>query len=377
MINLSGANDISTSYGFNRHSYYFESRQLFFINNIFTSLLRKSKQLTNSATIRAVSRIVLCLVLICVAKTTYAQATSLASYPLKPIRLIVPFPAGGGNDVVARVIAQKLSERLGQPIVIDNKAGANGIVGIQALIASAPDGYTLAVASAGPIAVNPSLYERLAYDPVKDLTSITNLVSLPLLLVTHPSLPVKNIKELVALAKTKPGQLYFCSPGSGNSAHLAGELFNAMADVKLVHVPYKGQGPAMADLLSGQVQMLFSSIPPVLPYVHSGQLNALAIGNSKRIPTLPEIPTVSESGVPGFEAYSWVGLFGPPNMPKELVHKINKEFVDVLKLKDVGDRLSHEGALPVGDTAEEFSLYVKKEIIKWGAVVKSANIKAD
>ena len=348
MINLSGANDISTSYGFNRHSYYFESRQLFFINNIFTSLLRKSKQLTNSATIRAVSRIVLCLVLICVAKTTYAQATSLASYPLKPIRLIVPFPAGGGNDVVARVIAQKLSERLGQPIVIDNKAGANGIVGIQALIASAPDGYTLAVASAGPIAVNPSLYERLAYDPVKDLTSITNLVSLPLLLVTHPSLPVKNIKELVALAKTKPGQL-----------------------------PYKGQGPAMADLLSGQVQMLFSSIPPVLPYVHSGQLNALAIGNSKRIPTLPEIPTVSESGVPGFEAYSWVGLFGPPNMPKELVHKINKEFVDVLKLKDVGDRLSHEGALPVGDTAEEFSLYVKKEIIKWGAVVKSANIKAD
>jgi|APCry1669189733_1035249.scaffolds.fasta_scaffold22763_1 tripartite-type tricarboxylate transporter receptor subunit TctC len=377
MINLSGWNGVLLHYGFNRFSYRFGGDKFLCIKLIFTSLLRKSIPLPSWATIIKFSRIALCLVLICVARTNYAQAPSLASYPSKPIRLIVPFPAGGGNDVVARVIAQKLSERLGQPIVVDNKAGANGIVGIQALIASAPDGYTLAVASAGPIAVNPSLYERLSYDPVKDLTSITNLVSLPLLLVTHPSLPVKNIKELIALAKTKPDQLYFCSPGSGNSAHLAGELFNAMADVKLVHVPYKGQGPAMADLLSGQVQMLFSSIPPVLPYVHSGQLNALAIGNSKRISTLPEIPTVSESGVPGFEAYSWVGLFGPPNMPKELVHKINKEFVDVLKLKDVGDRLNREGALPVGDTAEEFSLYVKKEIIKWGAVVKSANIKAD
>ena len=316
-------------------------------------------------------------VLCCASSAVNAQTVAASIYPNKPIRLIVPFPAGGGNDVVARVIAQKLSERLGQPIVIDNKAGANGIVGIQALISAPPDGYTLAVASAGPIAVNPSLYDKLPYDPLKDLTSITNLVSLPLLLVTHPSVPAKNIKELISLAKAKPGQLYFCSPGSGNSGHLAGELFNAMADVKLVHVPYKGQGPALADLLSGQVQMLFSSIPPVLPYIHSGQLNAIAIGNAKRISTLPDIPTISESGVSGYEAYSWVGLFGPANMPKELVHKINREFVDVLKLKEIGERLSHEGALPVGDSAEDFSLYVKKEIVKWGLVVKSANIKAD
>ena len=315
--------------------------------------------------------------LFCSCLLAHAQGQSINNYPNKPIRLIVPFPAGGGNDVVARVIAQKLSERLGQPIVIDNKAGANGIVGIQALTAAAPDGYTLAVASAGPIAVNPSLYDKLPYDPLKDLSSITNLVSLPLLLVTHPGVPVKNIKELIALAKTKPGQLYFCSPGAGNSGHLAGELFNSMADVKLIHVPYKGQGPALTDLLSGQVQMLFSSIPPVLPYVHSGQLNALAIGNAKRISTLPDIPTISESGVPGYEAYSWVGLFGPANMPKELVHKINREVVEVLKLKEVGERLSKEGALPVGDTPEEFGLYVKKEIVKWGAVVKAANIKAD
>ena len=317
------------------------------------------------------------LVFVCAPSPAFAQTQNLTTYPSKPIRLIVPFPAGGGNDVVARVIAQKLSERLGQPIVIDNKAGANGIVGLQALMASPADGYTLAVASAGPIAVNPSLYEKLPYDPIKDLSSITNLVSLPLLLVTHPSLPSKNIKDLIALAKTKPGQLYFCSPGAGNSGHLAGELFNSMADVKLVHVPYKGQGPALTDLLSGQVQMLFSSIPPVLPYVHSGQLNALAIGNAKRIPTLPETPTISESGLPGYEAYSWVGLFGPANMPKELVHKINKEVIEVLKLKEVGECLSKEGALPVGDSPEEFSLYVKKEILKWGAVVKSANIKAD
>lgn len=299
------------------------------------------------------------------------------SYPTKPIRLIVPFPPGGGNDVIARVIAQKLSERLGQQVIVDNRAGANGIVGLQALMQSPPDGYTLAVGAAGPLAVNPSLYDKLPYDPLKDFSPITNMVNYPLLLVVHPSVPVKTTQDLVNLAKAKPKQLYFASPGSGNSGHLAGELLNSMANVQTVHVPYKGQGPALSDLISGQVQMLYSSIPSVLPQVKSGQLNALAVGSAKRVPSLPDIPTISESGVPGYEAYSWVGMVAPAKTPKDIVNRLNREIVDILKQKDVSEKLNQQGALPVGDSPEQFAAYIKVEIEKWGAVVRAANIKAD
>jgi len=303
---------------------------------------------------------------------SYAQ-----TYPHKPIRLIVPFPPGGGNDVIARVIAQKLTERLGQQVVVDNKAGANGIVGLQALMQAAPDGYTIAVGAAGPMAVNPSLYDKLAYDPVKDFSPITNMVNFPLLLVTNPSVPAKNIPELIALAKAKPGQLYFASPGSGNSGHLAGELFNAMAHVNTVHVPYKGQGPALSDLITGQVQMLYSSIPSVVNQVKVGQLNALAVGSAKRLGSMPDIPTIAESGVPGYEAYSWVGMLAPAKTPKDIVNKLNAEIVEILKRKDVAEKLIQQSAIPVGDSPEQFAAYIKAEIDKWGAVVRSANINAD
>ena len=317
----------------------------------------------------------LCLVLALLGlATTSVQAQN---YPNKPIRLIVPFPPGGGNDVIARLIAQKLSDRFGQQVVVDNKAGANGIVGLQALMQSPADGYTLAVAAAGPMAVNPSLYDKLPYDPTKDFSPITNLVNYPLLLVVHPSVPVKTTLDLVNLAKAKPQQLFFASPGSGNSGHLAGELFNTMAHVQTVHVPYKGQGPALADLLTGQVQMLYSSIPSVLPQVRSGQLNALAVGSAKRLPSLPDIPTIAESGVPGYEAYSWVGIVAPAKTPKAIVTRLNQEIVDILKQKDVAEKLNQQGALPVGDTPEQFAAYIKTEIDKWGAVVRAANIKAD
>ncbi len=299
------------------------------------------------------------------------------NYPNKPIRLIVPFPPGGGNDVIARLIAQKLSDRFGQQVVVDNKAGANGIVGLQALMQSPADGYTLAVAAAGPMAVNPSLYDKLPYDPTKDFSPITNMVNYPLLLVVHPSVPVKTTLDLVNLAKAKPKQLFFASPGSGNSGHLAGELFNTMAQVQTVHVPYKGQGPALADLLTGQVQMLYSSIPSVLPQVRSGQLTALAVGSAKRLPSLPDIPTLAETGVPGYEAYSWVGIVAPAKTPKAIVTRLNQEIVDILKQKDVAEKLNQQGALPVGDTPEQFGAYIKAEIDKWGAVVRAANIKAD
>ena len=312
------------------------------------------------------------VMLLALAPQSYAQ-----TYPNKPIRLIVPFPPGGGNDVIARVIAQKLTERFGQQVVVDNKAGANGIVGLQALMQAPPDGYTIAVGAAGPLAVNPSLYDKLPYDPLKDFSPITNMVNFPLLLVTNPVVPAKTIQELIALAKAKPGQLYFASPGSGNSGHLAGELFNSMANVKTVHVPYKGQGPALSDLITGQVQMLYSSIPSVVNQVKSGQLNALAVGSSKRLASLPDIPTIAEAGVPGYEAYSWVGMLAPAKTPKEIVNKLNAEIVDILKRKDVADKLNQQGAIPVGDTPEQFSAYIKAEIEKWGGVVRSANIKAD
>jgi len=298
-------------------------------------------------------------------------------YPNKSIRIIVPFPPGGGNDVIGRIIAQKLTERLGQQVVVDNRAGANGIVGLQALMQAPPDGYTIAVAAAGPMAVNPSLYEKLPYDSLKDFSYITNMVIFPLILVTHPSVPAKTTQDLINLAKAKPKQLFYGTPGSGNSAHLAGELLNSSANVQTVHVPYKGQGPAMADLVAGQVQMMFASIPSVLPQVKSGQVNAIAMGSAKRVPSLPEIPTLSESGVPGFEAYSWAGMLAPAKTPKEIIARLNKEIVDILKQKDVADKLNQQGALPVGDSPEQFAAYVKAEIDKWGAVIKSANIKAD
>ncbi len=306
-----------------------------------------------------------------------APVLAQAAYPNRPVKLIVPFPPGGGNDVIGRVIAQKLTDRWGQNVVVENRAGANGIVGLQALMQTPADGYTLAVGAAGPLAVNPSLYARLPYDPLKDFTPITNLVNFPLLLVTHPAVAARNTRELVALAKSRPGQLSYASPGSGNSGHLAGELFNTMAGVQTVHIPYKGQGPALTDLLAGQVQMLYSSIPSVIQQVRNGQLRAIAVGSATRLPSLPDIPTIAESGVPGYEAYSWVGLIAPANTPADIVRKIHRDVSEILKDKEVADKLNQQGALPVGDTPEEFSLYIRNEIAKWGKVVRDANIKAD
>jgi tripartite-type tricarboxylate transporter receptor subunit TctC len=299
------------------------------------------------------------------------------SYPQKPVKLIVPFPPGGGNDVIARLMAQKLTDRWGQSVVVDNRSGANGIVGLQALLQSAPDGYTLAVGAAGPLAVNPALYPKLPYDPVRDFAAITNMVNYPLLLVAHPSLPVRNVKDLVALARAQPAQVSFASPGSGNSGHLAGELFNNLAGVQMVHVPYKGQGPALTDLISGQVQLMFSSIPSVIQQVRNGQLKALGIGSTHRLASLPDIPTIAESGVAGYEAYSWVGLVAPAHTPASVVQKISADVTEILKDKEVADKLLLQGAVPVGDSPTAFAQYIKNEIAKWGKVVRDSNIKAD
>jgi tripartite-type tricarboxylate transporter receptor subunit TctC len=297
------------------------------------------------------------------------------AYPTKSVRMIVTFPPGGGVDFMGRVVGQKLAERLGQQVVIDNRGGANGITGLQAVMSAAPDGYTICASSAGPLAVNPHVYKNLPYDPLKDFTLISRGVDFPLLLLVHPSVPAKNVRELIALAKTN--SLSFASSGSGNSDHLAAELFKSMAKIDIVHVPYKGSGPSTVALLAGEVPLMFSSIPPTLPHVRAGKLRALGVGNASRIPTLPDLPTIAESGLPGYEAYSWGGFIGPANMPKDVVERLNREFTAVLRTKETVDRLQEGGTVATPSTPEAFAAHLKAELAKWGAVAKSANIVAN
>ena len=299
------------------------------------------------------------------------------AYPNKAIRMIVTFPAGGGVDFMGRIIGQKLSERIGQQVVIDNRGGSNGIIGLQALMASPADGYTIASSSAGPLAVNPHVYPKLPYDTLRDFTIIARGVDFPLLLLTHPSLPVKNVKDLIALAKARPGELTCASSGAGNADHLASELFKSMAKITMIHVPYKGSGPTAIALFSGEVQLMFSSIPPTLAHIRAGKMRALGVGNAKRIPSQPDFPTIAESGLPGYEAYSWGGIVGPAKMPAEVVQKLNREINEVLKSKDAVDRFLAGGTIPVPATPEEFSTLITSEIKKWGAVARAANIRAD
>jgi tripartite-type tricarboxylate transporter receptor subunit TctC len=291
--------------------------------------------------------------------------------------MIVPFPPGGGVDFIGRIVGQKLTERLGQQVAIDNRAGANGIVGLEALKSAPADGYTIAAASAGPLTVNPFIYAKLPYDPVRDFTPIANMINFPLLLVVHPSLPVKSVKELIALARARPGQLSYSSSGAGNSGHLAAELFDSMAKIKILHVPYKGTAPAGIALLAGEVQLTFSSIPTVLPHVRSGRLRALGVGNAERIPSLQEFPTIAEAGLPGYEAYAWGGMIGPANLLAPVVQRLSREIVEILRMKEVTDRMLAEGTVPTPSGPDEFAAYIKAELKKWGEVVKIAGLKPE
>jgi tripartite-type tricarboxylate transporter receptor subunit TctC len=317
---------------------------------------------------------VISAVVIALASVAGAQAQS---YPAKPIRMIVPFPPGGGVDFVGRIVGQKLSDRLGQQVAIDNRAGANGIVGLEALKSAPPDGYTIAAASAGPLTVNPFIYKKLSYDPLRDFTPIANMINFPLLLVVHPSLPVRNVKDLISLARSRPGQLSYSSSGVGNSGHLAAELFDSMAKIRILHVPYKGTAPAGVALLSGEVQLTFSSIPTVLPHVRSGRLRALGVGNVERIASLPDFPTIAEAGLPGYEAYAWAGMIGPANMPAAIVQRLSKEITEIVAMKDVTERMLAEGTVPTPSGPEEFAAYMRAELKKWGEVVKLAGIKPE
>lgn len=319
----------------------------------------------------------LLVVLMGVALFADAAPVSARNYPDRPIRLVVGFPPGGAADILGRIAAQQLTDALGQQVVVDNRPGANAILGLEVLKAAPPDGYTIAAASAGPLTVNPHIYRKLSYDTLRDFTPISNMVNFPLLLVSHPSLPVKNVKELIALAKARPGEITYSSPGSGNSGHLTAALFDSMAKIKTVHIPYKGTAPAVVAVLSGETQLTWSSIPSILPHVRSGRVRALGVGNKERLKALPEFPTIAEAGVPGYEGYAWGGMIGPANMPKDVVARLNKEIAAVLNQKDVIENMLSQGTVPTPSSPEEFTAYMKAELKKWGDVVKLAGIKAE
>ena len=301
-------------------------------------------------------------------------APAKAEYPDHPIRLIIPFPAGGSNDVVGRLVANQLSEKLGTKVFVDNRGGAGGVIGTEAAAQAAPDGYTLLVVSIAH-AVNPALY-KLKYDPIKSFTPISIMATGPNVLTVNPGLPVKNVKELVALAKEKPGSLDYASAGVGSFQHLGGELFKLVAGVNFQHVPYKGGGPAMADVIAGHVKVMFSSLVQTTPFIQSGQLRALGVGGAKRNATLPDVPTIEEAGMPGYIADNWWGIVAPAGLPQPIVDKLYKDIQEVLKSKELTEAFAREGAEAVTMTTAEFSKYMENEIVKWGRVVKEGNIKA-
>lgn len=305
-----------------------------------------------------------------------AAAQPAMNYPNKPLRIIVPQSAGGSTDLTARLVAQKLSDALGQPVVVDNRPGAGSIIGTDLVAKATPDGYTILVV-ASSITINPSLYKKLPFDPVRDLAPITQLSAFPNILVVHPAVPVKTVQELMALAKAKPGQLNYGSSGSGTGTHLSAELFKSMTGVDMVHVPYKGGGPAVTALIGGQVQLNFATIPSVLPHVRAGKLRAVAVTTLKRSSAAPEVPTIAESGVPGYDHGPWNGMLAPAKTPKAIIARLNAEVAKIVHLPEAKAVLVHEGAEPVGNAAEAFAAIIRAETVKWEKVIRAAGIKAD
>jgi tripartite-type tricarboxylate transporter receptor subunit TctC len=317
------------------------------------------------------------LVLAVVSMAAVYAADSAVQFPVRPVRMIVTFTPGGATDMVARAVGQQFAERWGQQFVVDNRAGGGGIIGTEIAAHAAPDGYTLLVGSSSGLVINPLLSSKLPYDPVKDFLPVSLLSVNPTLLVAHPAVPVSNVKELVALAKSRPGQLNYASVGSGSPVHLTMEWFKQLTGANLVHIPYKGSSPAVTDLVGGQVQLMFNSIPPVLPLVKAGKLKALAVGTAQRSRTVPEIPTIAESGVAGFDSATWFGLFAPAGTPKSIVAKLSKEAQGILAQSDVAARLTAQGSDPRGSTPEELAHYMREESARWSRVIKSAAIKVD
>jgi len=298
------------------------------------------------------------------------------TYPARPVRLVVAYPPGGPVDIMGRTIALRLTEYFGHNVLVDNRAGASGIVGTEIVARSAPDGYTLLVAPSA-IAIQHTLYSKLPYDALKDLAWVASLAEAPLVLVVHPSVPARNVKELVALARARPGQLSYASPGSGSANHLSGEMLKAMAGLDVVHVPYKGGAPAEVDLLGGHVAFMFNTIPSALPHVRSGRLRALGITWARRSQTAPEIPTIAETALPGFDAGTWYGLAGPAGLPRNVVARISQDVNRALQSPEMKERMSQLGLQAMGGSPEDFDRFAREEVVKWAKVVKASGARAD
>jgi tripartite-type tricarboxylate transporter receptor subunit TctC len=299
------------------------------------------------------------------------------AYPTKPIRLVVPFPPGGATDILARAVAQKLGETWGQSVVVDNRPGAGGNIGTELVAKAAPDGYTLEMGTVGTHAINASLYAKIPYDHVKDFAPVILVAGVPNVLEVNPSVPVNSVQELIAYAKANPGKLNFASSGAGTSIHLSGELFKVMAGVQMTHVPYKGSSPALQDLLGGQVQLMFDNLPPSLPQIKAGKLRALAVTSATRAPALPDVPTIAESGLPGFEASSWFGIVAPAGTPPAIIAKLNTEVAKWLASPEGKEKLVSIGANAGGGSPEDFARHIQAETAKWAKVVKESGAKVD
>jgi len=309
--------------------------------------------------------------------TQVTAADSGQSYPNRPVRFIVPFAPGGSTDTLARTVGQKLGEALGEQVVVDNRSGGNGNIGTDLVAHAAPDGYTILLGYIANLAIGPSLYAKLPFDPVKDLEPVTQLAVAPNILVVHPSVPAKNFKEFIAYAKANPQKVNFASAAVASPGHLAGELLNHAAGIHMQHVPYKGSGQAVVDLVGGQVQVMVSGMSSVMPHIKAGRLRALAVTGAQRSPAVPDIPTIAESGFPKFEATAWYGVLVPARTPKAIVTRLHDEIVRALKMPDVKERLESVGFEIVGSTPEAFGAYIKSEIVKWAPVVKASGAKAD
>src|SRR5258706_2707797 len=312
-------------------------------------------------------------------RCAYAQPAEATAqrYPARPIRIVSPFAAGGSTDILARLIGQKLTESWGEPVIVDNRAGAGGIIGSDLVAKAEPDGYTLLLTSTSAHAINPALHRTLPYDPLRDFAAVTQVATGHNILVVHPLVPAKSVQELIALAKSKPGTLTFSSGGNGTPAHIAGELFKSLAKVDMVHVPYKGGGPAAVALLAGEVSLSFGSVTTVLPQVRANRLKALAVTGAKRSSMIPDLPTIAEAGVPGYALNSWYGVLAPARTPRPIVAKLSTEIVRILNLADVRAKLLQEGVDPEGTTPQEFSAFIRAEVEKWPRLVKAAGARID
>jgi tripartite-type tricarboxylate transporter receptor subunit TctC len=308
--------------------------------------------------------------ILCITLLALGAGSALAAYPDRPVRLIVPFPPGGPTDIVARPLAQNLSENLGQQVIVDNRGGAGGNIGAAAVMKSAADGYTLLMGTVGTHAINASLYKKLTFDPVKDFAPVSLVAQAAVVLVVHPSVPAKALREFIALAKSKPGQITFGSAGSGSPGHLTGELFKDMTGLDLVHVPYQGSAPAISDLLGGQIHAMFDPIQATLSHVKAGKLRLLGVSSSKRSSAFPDVPTIAEAGVPGFETTAWWAVFAPAGTPKEIITRLNTEIVKIMRSPDTKERLRQLDIEPIGSTPDQLVAFMKIETAKWSRAVK-------